>query len=408
MQLDINFVRQQFPALAQSSESKIAFLENAGGSCLCTQTTEILNSYYNHHRVQPYHATPISQDAGNAMNAGYTALATYLNVDENDLYFGPSTSQNTYVLANALWGYLQEGDEIIVTNQDHEANSGSWRRLKNRGVVVREWQVDSETGSLSLEKLHNLLSEKTKLVAFPHCSNILGEINPVVKICRMAHQVGAKAIVDGVSFAGHGLPDVKDLGADIYLFSLYKVYGPHLGVMVISQQMAGLLESQGHYFNSAEREKRLMPAGPDHAQIAAIKGVSNYFDAVFEHHYGVDGAVNDKAAIIRSLFHVAERVPLDRLLAYLNQHPKVTIVGPKTSHNRAPTISFLPQGQSPHALVRSVGDLGAMGAAGHFYSPRLLTALGINPDSGVARYSLVHYNSLADVDLLIDALEQCL
>jgi len=408
MQLDINFVRQQFPALTQPSESTIAFLENAGGSFMCAQTIEILNSYYNHHRVQPYHATPISQEAGNAMDAGYSALSSYLNVDESELYFGPSTSQNTYVLANSIWGYLQEGDEIIVTNQDHEANSGPWRRLTHRGVVVREWQVDSETGSLSLEKLHNLLSEKTKLVMFPHCSNILGEINPVAKICSMVHQVGAKAIVDGVSFAGHGLPDVKELGADIYLFSLYKVYGPHLGAMVITNQMTALLASQGHYFNSTVREKRLMPAGPDHAQIAAIKGVSNYFDAVFEHHYGIGDSHDDKAALIRKLLHEAEHAPLDKLLTYLNQHPKVTIVGPKTSYNRAPTISFLPKGQTPHSLVQSVGELGAMGAAAHFYSPRLLTALGVNPDSGVARYSLVHYNSLADVDLLIDALEQCL
>ena len=122
-----------------------------------------------------------------------------MNVGTEEVSFGPSTSQNTYVLSQAFAATLNIDDEIIVTNQDHEANSGVWRRLADKGFTVREWQVDSETGSLSLVDLDNLLNEKTKLVCFPHCSNIVAEINPVREICDKAHAAGAVCVVDGVS-----------------------------------------------------------------------------------------------------------------------------------------------------------------------------------------------------------------
>jgi selenocysteine lyase/cysteine desulfurase len=408
MKLDLDFVRQQFPAFSEPSLHDTVFVENAGGSYMCTQTISLLERYYRRCKVQPYHLNPVAQTAGVAMDAGHQALAPYLNVNANELYFGPSTSQNTHVLANAIWGYLQANDEIIVTNQDHEANSGAWRKLKDRGVVVREWAVDPTTGSLSLAKLEALLNDKTKLVIFPHCSNILGEINPVAQICDLAHQRGAKTIVDGVSFAGHGLPDVTALGADVYLFSLYKVYGPHQGVMVIRSEMAELFSSQAHYFNGDIREKRLMPAGPDHAQIAAAKGVSDYFDALYQHHFTVSKNGMEQAEAVRNLLHQAEQQTLSKLLDYLNQHPKVRIVGPTEATNRAPTISIIPSGQTPQSLVQSLGEVGILAGAGHFYSTRLLDAMGIDLTTGVARFSMVHYNSLDDVDRLIKALDSIL
>ncbi|MFD2837312.1 aminotransferase class V-fold PLP-dependent enzyme [Azotobacter vinelandii] len=131
------------------------------------------------------------------------------------------------MLAEAFGNRLQPGDEIIVTNQDHEANNGVWRRLAKRGIVIKEWQVNPSTGSLNTEALQALLSTRTKVVAFTHCSNILGEINPVRKICEIVHAAGALAVVDGVSYAGHGLPDVSQLGADIYLFlTVQNIWSP--------------------------------------------------------------------------------------------------------------------------------------------------------------------------------------
>ncbi|MDP6968190.1 MAG: aminotransferase class V-fold PLP-dependent enzyme, partial [Gammaproteobacteria bacterium] len=286
--LDLDFARRQFPAFAEPSLKGTAFFENAGGSYMCQPVLDRLDTYVRQLKLQPYHASSVSTEAGQWMDNSYQALAPWLNVRPGEIYFGPSTSQNTYVLAQAVWGWIKPGDEIIVTNQDHEANGGVWRRLAERGVLVREWQVQPDTGKLLLTDLQALLHDRVKLLVFPHCSNILGDVNPVADICALAHKYAVRTIVDGVSFAGHGLPDCQALGADIYLFSLYKVYGPHQGVMVIKRDMAHLLTNQSHFFNDQERTKRLCPAGPDHAQVAAAQGVGEYFKALCEHH-GIGG-----------------------------------------------------------------------------------------------------------------------
>ena len=121
------------------------------------------------------------------MDEARVGLARYLGVKEQEVSFGPSTSQNTYVLAKAFGEWLVPGNAIIVTNQDHEANTGSWRRLSNQGVEVKEWQVNEETGELNLEDLDDLLDENVKLLCFPHCSNIVAHINPVKEIVSKAH-----------------------------------------------------------------------------------------------------------------------------------------------------------------------------------------------------------------------------
>jgi len=152
-----------------------------------------------------------------------------MGVEMDELSFRPSTTQNTYVLAQAFRQHLKPGDAIIVTDQDHEANTGPWRRLAEAGFEVREWQMDRQTGHLDITDLEKLLDDKVKLVCFPHCSNVVGEINDVTAICKTIRENGAFSCVDGVSYAPHGFVNVDETGADIYLFSAYKTYGPHLG-----------------------------------------------------------------------------------------------------------------------------------------------------------------------------------
>ena len=219
---------------------------------------------------------------------GHRRMAAILGVETDELSFGPSTTQNTYVLAQAFAEMMAPGEAIVVTNQDHEANSGPWRRLAARGIEVREWRVDQDTGALHTEALEALLDERVRLVCFPHCSNVVGQINPVVEITALAHAAGAFVCVDGVSFAPHGFPNVGALGPDIYLFSAYKTYGPHQGLMVIRRALGELLPNQGHVFNGGTLYKRFTPAGPDHAQIAACAGMADYIDAAYAHHVGGD------------------------------------------------------------------------------------------------------------------------
>jgi selenocysteine lyase/cysteine desulfurase len=405
--LDLQFVRAQFPAFAEPSLQGQAFFENAGGSYACAPVIERLDTYYRRLKVQPYAAYAASAEAGAWMDEAYTRLAPYLGVAPEWLSFGPSTSQNTYVLAQAMRQRLKPGDEIIVTNQDHEANTGVWRRLAADGVVVREWCVNPQSGHLDLGALDALLNARTRLLCFPHCSNIVAEINPVAEIVARAHAVGARCVVDAVSYAGHGFADVAALGADAYLFSLYKTFGPHQGLMVIRPEFFEELGNQGHYFNAEQPRKRLNPAGPDHAQVAASAGIAVYFDRLDAHHYP-GAALAGRAERVRSLMHTAETRLLQPLLDFTATHPKLRLLGPADAQVRAATVALAPTQHSPTALASALAARGFMVGASHFYAVRLLEALGLDPDAGVLRLSFVHYTDEAEVQGLIAALGELL
>ena len=412
--LDLGFVRRQFPAFAERSLVGQAFLENAGGSYPCGAVVSRLDEYYRRLKVQPYYDFPASSEAGEWMDASRVRLAEYLGATPAEVHFGPSTSQNTYVLAQAFRTLLKPGDEIIVTNQDHEANSGAWRRLAAHGITVREWRVDPQTGTLAESDLEGLLTERTRLLTFPHASNVVAHINPVARITARARAAGVITVVDGVAWAPHGLPDVPELGADIYLFSLYKTYGPHQGLMVVGAGLLERLGNEGHYFNAGEPSKRLVPAGPDHAQVAAARGIAEYFDALDAHHAAgpgaspTAGASDARAARVRSLLRGAELPLLATLLEYLGTRSDIRVLGPTVAQQRAATVSFVTETTEPLQMVRALARLGFMAGNGNFYAVRVLEAMNVNPDRGAVRLSLLHYNSSEEVNGVIEALEQIL
>jgi len=410
MKFDLGFVRRQFPAFAEPSLARQGFFENAGGSYPCAPVCNRLAEYYRRLKVQPYYAFPASAEAGEWMDAARARLAEYLGVSAVEVHFGPSTSQNTYVLAQALRPLLQPGDEIIVTNQDHEANSGSWRRLAAHGIVVREWRVDAETGTLDEAQLERLFSARTRLLAFPHASNVVAHINPVARIAARARSAGIITVVDGVAWAPHGLPDIAQLGVDIYLFSLYKTYGPHQGLMVVRAALLDRLANQGHYFNEADGAKRLVPAGPDHAQVAAARGIAEYFDALDAHHAGAAAptAHGARGARVREMLRAAELPLLTSLLGYLAARRDLRLLGPVAAEQRAATVAFVPRTIDPAELVKALAARGFMAGNGNFYAVRLLEAMNVDPLRGAARLSLLHYNSAEEVSGLVAALEEIL
>ncbi|MGH1413106.1 MAG: aminotransferase class V-fold PLP-dependent enzyme [Pelagimonas sp.] len=398
--LDINFVRSQFPAFQETSLDGQAFFENAGGSYMCKPVIDRLTRFYHQRKVQPYAAYEASRLGGEEMDEARTRLSALLGVEGDELSFGPSTTQNTYVLAQAFRQFMSPGEAIIVTNQDHEANTGPWRRLAEDGFEIREWQVDPSTGHLNPEDLEDLLDEKVRLVCFPHCSNVVGEINPVTEITSLAHAAGAFVCVDGVSYAPHGFPDVGALGADIYLFSAYKTFGPHQGIMVMRRPLGMALPNQGHYFNGDALYKRFTPAGPDHAQIAACAGMVDYVDALAAHH-GI------QASQVHDMKRDHETKLLQPLLSYLSDRNDLRLLGPKTAGNRAPTVAI--EAQTPGAdLAKRLVDHGIMAGGGDFYAVRALTAMGINPEHGVLRLSFTHYTSEQEMTKLITALDAVL
>jgi selenocysteine lyase/cysteine desulfurase len=405
--LDLDFVRRQFPAFTEPSLQGQAFFENAGGSYACAPVISRLSEYYRRLKVQPYYVFPASTEAGEWMDESRRRLGEYLGVSSDEVHFGASTSQNTYVLAQAVRSMLKPGEEIIVTNQDHEANTGAWRRLASQGIVVKQWCVDPETGALDVAQLDQLLTDRTRLVSFPHASNVVAHVNPVNQIAAKVHAAGALAVVDGVAWAPHGLPDIPSLGADIYLFSLYKTYGPHQGVMAIRRQVADRLGNEGHYFNAHDVFKRLAPAGPDHAQIAASRGIAEYFDALDTHHHTGDSS-ESRPQRVRELLRSAELPLLTTLLEYLRSRSDIRLLGPTQAHGRAATVSFVPKGREPEQIAWHLARQGFMVGYGNFYAVRLLEAMGVDPARGAVRLSFVHYTTPAEVAGLVSALESAL
>ena len=404
--LDLNFVRSQFPAFAEPTLQDQAFFENAGGSYTCQQVINRLTRFYHQRKVQPYGPYAASALGGAEMDEARARLAALMGVDTDELSFGPSTTQNTYVLAQAFRQMLQPGEAIVVTNQDHEANTGPWRRLSEAGIEIREWQIDPETGRLNPDDLANLLDENVRLVCFPHCSNVVGEINPVVEITALAHAAGAFVCVDGVSYAPHGLPDLGSMGPDIYLFSAYKTYGPHQGIMVIRRALGQMLPNQGHYFNADVLYKRFTPAGPDHAQVAACAGMADYIDALAAHH-GITGDAVARGQGVHDMMRAHEVAVLQPLMTYLASKNSIRVLGPRAAHLRAPTVAI--DARQPAApLAQKLAARGIMAGGGDFYAVRALQAHDIDPEQGVLRLSFVHYTSADEVAKLITALDDIL
>lgn len=408
MKLDIDFVRSQFPAFSEPSLQGQAFFENAGGSYTCGAVIDRLTRFYTQRKVQPYAAYEASRLGGEEMDEARVRMAAILGVDTDELSFGPSTTQNTYVLAQAFGQMMQAGEAIIVTNQDHEANSGPWRRLADRGIEVREWQIDPVTGLLNPEDLEGLLDENVRLVCFPHCSNVVGHINPVTEITALAHASGAFVCVDGVSYAPHGFADVGALGPDIYLFSAYKTYGPHQGLMVIRRALGELLPNQGHYFNEDTLYKRFTPAGPDHAQIAASAGMADYVDTLYDHHFSKSAKPVERGVAVHDLMRSHETELLDQVLSAVQGRNSVRVLGTLDAQTRAPTVAMA-LNRPAEPVAAKLAKLGIMTGGGDFYAVRALEALGIDPTKeGVLRVSFTHYTSQGEIDQLLEGLDHVL
>lgn len=411
--LELDFVRSHFPAFASPGNAGQSFFENAGGSFACRQTIDALSSYYTDTKVQPYADYGPSADAGARMDRSRQRWADALGVESREVVFGPSTSMNTYVLASAFGAVLEPGDEVVVTNQDHEANTGAIRRVAERaGCTLREWRIDPVTGHLDPDGLNDLLGERTRLVTVPHASNIVGEENPIGEICSAAHSVGARVVVDGVSYAPHSFPDVDALHADVYLFSLYKTYSVHQGLMVVRSGLLAELPNQGHFFNADVPDKRLNPAGPDHAQVAAAGAVLDYVEALHRHHIGDPGTdLQGMIGSVSRLWRQHEDALTPVLLDALSSRDDVRLIGPVTTageRHRCPTIAFSPLAIEPERVARGLVERGVQTSSGHYYAVRVLEGLGIDPDRGVVRLSFVHYTSPADVERAVAALDEVL
>lgn len=406
--LDTAFVRDQFPPLADGW----VFVENAGGTYVPRQVIDRTHEYMSQTQVQPNWNFASSKLATERIARGKHLMAEFINADHDEIVLGPSTTLHVFLMAQSLRPQFQPGDEIIVTEQDHEANVGAWRRLEEFGLVIREWPVDRTTGALQYDALDTLLSPRTRLVAFTHCSNVASIVHDVPALVRKIHAAGALAFVDGTAFAPHFPVDVKALDCDFYVFSLYKVCGPHQSVLYGKRDLLKKAHGLNHNFIPDDNVAyKFLPGGPNHELAAGCVGIADYFDALHAHHR-LEPANSFHARLQRvyQLVMAHEARLAGKLEAFLKAKPGVRIVGRKPSNDGrlAPVIAFHVPGRSSAEIVaRLNADRIAIGH-GDFWAARLVKALGLTAEEGVVRIGLAHYNDERDVERLIAALDRAL
>ncbi len=408
LELDVDFVRAHFPALADGW----AFFENAGGSYVPRSVIERVTTYMTETQVQPGASYAPSAAAAERMTQGRLAIAQLINADADEVVVGPSTTANVYALSHAIRPWFEPGDEVVVTDLDHEANNGAWRRLAEIGAVVKEWRVDPATAELDPAALEPLLSPRTRLVCVTHCSNITGTFNDIAAIARVVHAAGGLLFVDGVAFSPHRAVDVRALDVDFYGFSPYKVYGPHLGVLYGKREHLIAAQGQNHYFFRADEiPDKLAPGYPNHELTAGLAGIADYFDQLHARHFShAPNTFHERACDVYRLFADHEERLADRFAAFLASDSRFRLIGRTggAADARAPIFSFTVRGMKSAALPPRLEAAKVAIRNGDFYAIRLMGALGLDPGDGVVRASMVHYNSAEDVDRLIEGLEKSL
>ncbi|MDC3112243.1 aminotransferase class V-fold PLP-dependent enzyme [Pelagibacteraceae bacterium] len=409
IKLDIDYVRSQFPAFKDPLSKDWSFFENAGGSYVPQNVIDKLSEFMTSTKVQPYAEYPMSKIAGENMDKATKLFAKMINAKKNEILIGGSTSINLYVLSNALKNIIKPGDEIIVTNQDHEANISPWRRLKNNGAKIIEWKFNLKDHELKISDLQKLINSKTKIIAVTHCSNIVGSVNNLKEICEIAHKSNIIVIGDGVSYAPHGFPDVKELGVDFYTFSLYKTYGPHLGLLYGKEELLKKLSNQNHEFLNGQYPYTINPGGPNHEELVSLIGIYEYFNDLYYHHFEDNKLdITNKIKKINDLISTHEEVIANPILDLLHKKENINLIGKNKiiNKNRAPTISFTVN----HKSSREISDFLVKNKIAtrndNFYAWRCLKALNIDTEDGVIRISMTHYNSINDTDRLLEVLKK--
>ncbi|KAK6067224.1 aminotransferase class-v [Seiridium cupressi] len=378
---DVSSARAQFPALQQDQ----VFFDNAGGSQTLGTVIDSIHKYLTTNNVQLGASYRIGKASTRQYSEGFTAAAKFVNAQEDEIVFGSATTQLYRNLSYSL--QFKEGEEIILSSIDHEANIAPWLDLAARHKLTLKWWMPSKSNNPKLlpEDLKTLLTSKTRLVTCTHTSNILGTITDIKAIAETVHTIpGALLCVDGVAYAPHRPLDFKDLGVDFYSYSWYKVYGPHISMLYASREAQESMRSLGHFFKKGETlEEKIGFAGGSYELLQTVPVILEYLGP---------GSKSATWEGIRKHEEALQRT----LLEYLNEREDITVIGETSSDPavRVPTVSFVVKGWNSQKLVEEVEKVSNFAFRwGSFYSNRLVhELLGLGVD-GVVRISMVHYNT---------------
>jgi len=408
--LDITWVREQFPSLKLDVDGKrAAFLDGPAGTQVPQQVIRAIEKYLTTANANTYGAFVTSRRTNEMISGVREAMADFFNSTPEEVVFGQNMTTITLGLARAIGRELKAGDEILVTTLDHDANVGPWRALEEKGIVVRQADIREADCTLDLEDLARKITDKTRLVAVGYASNMVGTINPVEKITKMAHDAGALSFIDAVHYAPHGLIDVKAINCDFLACSPYKFFGPHMGAL----------------YGKKEHLERFKPykvrpatnASPECWETGTqvqelIAGIGAAVDYVAELGRLCDPSAKTRRNALAAAYATTvpyERVLLTRLVDGLEPLPGIKIYGitERTRFGeRCSTISFRIGDHNPTEIAAFLGDRGIFTWDGNFYALNLSERLGVEQKGGVLRVGLVHYNTAEEVDRLLGVLQE--
>jgi len=415
--LDPNPIRAQFPALTRTHDGRpLVYFDGPGGTQVPRTCIDAMVDYLSRCNANTHGAFPTSAESDQIIAEAHDAMADLLNARlPEEIVFGSNMTSLTFSISRAVGASLQPGDEIILTRLDHDANYTPWLLVaRDRGAVVRIVDINEADCTLNLDDYERHLSSRTRLIAVGYASNAVGTINPVKQIAAMARAVGAWSFVDAVHYAPHGPIDVQDLDCDFLVCSPYKFFGPHLGALYGRLE---LLESLPAYKvrPADDRPPGRWETGTQSGEsLAGLTGTIRYLEwlgrtfpanASGDRRSARSAALHAAMQSIQDYERHLQHVMLDRLAAL----PGVRLYGiadrSRLGH-RTPTFAVRVGDRHPRDVARYLGELGICVWDGHYYALNLTERLGVEASGGMVRIGLVHYNTVAEIDRLHDALSR--
>jgi len=391
-------IRRHFPALKRIHNGlPVAYFDGPGGTQVPVQVVEAMSDYLLNHNANTHWEYPSSNETDEIIENSRGAIADFLNAEQDEIAFGQNMTTLTFHLSRALGRQWKPGDEIIVTELDHHANSDTWRELAyERGLTVRVVPMDVETGQLRLEELAGLINERTKLVAIGAASNILGTINDFQSVVKMARDAGALSFVDAVHYAAHELIDVKAIGCDFLACSAYKFYGPHIGILYGRKELLDGIDFPKIPPAPDNSPDRLETGTQNHEGIAGAAAAVDFLASLAS-----GGSRRERiAAAFAELGH-RQREMFKVMWEGLSSIPGVTIYGPAIDQPRTSTISFSVANRRSEEVARYLADRGVFASDGDFYALTVVERIGVG---GLVRAGCACYTTMEEVERLIDGI----
>jgi len=408
--LDVSWVRAQFPSLqTQVNGQPAAFLDGPAGTQVPTQVMHAIQSYLMTANANTGGTFLTSRRTEEMIVGSRAAMADFFNCQPNEVIFGQNMTTITFAISRAIARDLPRGSEIVLTTLDHDANFSPWKALAEKGVVIRQVGIRENDCTLDMEDLKNSLSERTRLVAVGYASNSVGTINPVAEITKMAHAAGAWVYVDAVHYAPHGLIDVKALDCDFLVCSPYKFFGPHMGTLYGKSEHLVRLKPYKVRPCSDQLPDKWETGTQVHELIAGIGAAVEYIAGVGKH---CDASVKTRRAALAAAYRATvayESRLIWRLIQGLQAIPGVKIYGitdPERSAERCSTLSFRIEGRLPKEIAKFLGARGIFTWDGNYYALNLSERLGVESKGGMVRIGLVQYNTMEEVQRLLEALRE--